>query len=94
MPSDILQIIPDSLKQTILVLMEKIFFGEYPEEWKKQILHALTKHGHTYYQPQLRGIAVAPLFGRVYDTLMDNRFSSWYRPNPEQSGFRDLYSIL
>ena len=86
--SDILLILPESLKQAILVLIRKIFFGDYPEEWKIQILHAITKHGHTYYQPQLRGIAVAPLLGRVYDTIMDNRFRSWFQPNPEQSGFR------
>ncbi len=88
LPSDILVILPASMKHVILMLIQKIFFGDYPEEWKIQILHALTKHGHTYYQPQLRGIAVAPLLGRVYDTMMDNRFRSWFQPNPEQSGFR------
>ena len=88
LPSEILVILPDSMKHVILKLMKKIFFGDYPEEWKTQILHALTKQGHTYYQPQLRGIAVAPLFGRVYDTMMDNRFCCYYQPNPEQSGFR------
>ena len=44
--------------------------------------------------PQLRGIAVAPLLCRVYDTIMDNRFSSWYLPNPEQSGFRAKQGCL
>ena len=86
--SDILLILPESVKQAILILIKKIFFGSYPEEWKTQILHAITKHGHTYSKPQLRGIAVAPLLGRVYDTVMDNRFRSWFHPNPEQSGFR------
>ena len=47
LPSDILLILPESLKQVILILMKKIFFGTYPEEWKIQVLYAITKHGHT-----------------------------------------------
>ena len=27
---------------------------------------------------------MAPLLCRLYDTIMDNRFTKWYSPNPEQ----------
>ena len=58
------------------------------------MLHAVTKHGHTYDQPQLRGIAIAPLLCRLYDTIMDNRFRCWYVPNAEQAGFRPKQGCL
>ena len=94
LPPKILYILPPSLKEVILRLLQKIFVGKFPTEWNKQLLHAITKSGHTYKNPQLRGIAVAPLLCRVYDTIMDNRFRSWPTPNPEQSGFRAKQGCL
>ena len=90
LPPDVLMLLPPTLKNVILALIQTVFFGDYPREWRLQILHALTKPGHTYEVPQLRGIAVAPLLCRVYDTILDNRFIMWYKPNPEQAGFRPL----
>ena len=84
LPPNILRIIPYDLKEIILILIQNIFFTEYPKDWNVQLLHAITKPGHTYKNPQLRGIAVAPLFCRVYDVILDNRFRNWYVPNYEQ----------
>ena len=64
------------------MFIQQVFSKNYPNT---QLLHALTKSGHTFNIPQLRGIAVAPLICRVYDTIMDNRFMKWYKTNPEQS---------
>ena len=85
LPPDILLLLPPSLKEVLLKLIQQIFFNNYPSDWNTQLLHAITKFGHTFNNPQLRGIAVAPLLCRVYDTIMDNRFMKWYTPNPEQS---------
>ena len=38
--------------------------------------------------PKLRGIAIAPILGRLYDRILDARFQKWYTPNLEQVGFR------
>ena len=84
LPPNILRIIPYDLKEIILILIQNIFFTEYPKDWNVQLLHAITKPGHTYKNPQLRGIAVAPLLCRVYDVILDNRFRNWYVPNYEQ----------
>ena len=94
LPPKVLLLLPPSLKEVILTLIQTVFFGGYPREWRLQILHALTKPGHTYEIPQLRGIAVATLLCRVYDTIVDNRFIVWYKPNPEQAGFRALQGCL
>ena len=52
------------------------------------------KKGHTILEPKLRGIAVSSLAPQIYDTIIDNRFHSWYVPNKEQSGFRVLQGCL
>ena len=87
-PGEIIPILPKSVKDLILLLMVRVFFGEYPSDWCKQILHSIPKHGHTKQNPKLRGIAVAYFLCRVYDTILNERFLLWYKPNYEQAGFR------
>ena len=55
---------PD-FKKIILLLVQNIFFGKYPQVWKSQMLHDITKPGHTYNCPQLRGISVSQLLCRI-----------------------------
>ena len=74
--------------QNILHLVQKVFISNYPKEWNRQILHAIPKKDHSFKNPDMRGIAIAPLFCRIYDNLIEERFSRWYSPNPEQAGFR------
>ena len=87
-PPSIVNILPMSMKEVILSMIQRVFFGQYPDEWTKQILHSLKKDGHTPSDPKLRGIAIAPLLCRLYDIIIDERFCSWYMPNSEQAGFR------
>ena len=94
LPPKTLRIFPLALKEVILLLMQRVFFGKFPKDWNKQMLHAVTKHGHTYNHPHLRGIAIDPLLCRLYDTIMDNRYRCWYVPNPEQPGFRPKQGCL
>ena len=85
LPTKIVQFLPKSMKEIILHLIQKVFFGEYPSEWTMQILHSITKDGHTAEDPKLRGIAIAILLCRLYDIIIDMRFAKWYRTNPEQA---------
>ena len=62
--------------------------------WTLQLLFPVEKKGHTILAPKLRGIAVSSLPPRIYDTIIDRRFHSWYEPNKEQSGFRILQGCL
>ena len=101
LPANILLLIPDELKQIIHKLMINVFFGDYPSNWEKQILHAIPKEGHTTKDPKLRGIAIPPLLCKLYDSIITQRFAKWYVPNKEQSGFRKgqgcllpLFSIM
>ena len=87
-PPKIASFLPQSMKVVILQLIHNVFFDSYPFEWRKQILHALKKDGHTFKDPKLRGIAIAPFLCRLYDIIIDIRFCAWYKPNREQAGFR------
>ena len=90
-PSSVIKMLPPPFLTVVLQLLQRVFLGEYPEQWEKQILNAVSKSGHTLKKPQLRGIGVAPVLGRTYDIMLDQRFLTWYKPNREQSAFRLMH---
>ena len=92
--SDILKMLPNEMKNLILVLMNLVFQQKYPTEWEKQILHAIPKPGHSVNSPKLRGIAVSQSMAKIYDSLLNKRFINWYKPNREQAGFRENQGCL
>ena len=102
LPPEILQLIPDRMKEIILqLIIINVFYGDYPTTWEKQILHAIPKDEHTTKNPKMRGIAIPPLLCMIYDSIITQRFSKWFIPNKEQSGFRKgqgcllpLFSIM
>ena len=89
LPGNILKMLPNNMKDIVLILMKNVVAGKYPNEWEKQILHALPKPGHTIKTPKLRGIAISTLMAKVYDCIINQRFKAWYTPNREEAGFRD-----
>ena len=88
LPPSVLKILPNSMLNCLLLLIQKVFTVSYPEDWNKQILHTLTKKDHSYHKPDLRGIGIAPLICRIYDNIIESRIRSWYIPNHQQAGFR------
>ena len=88
LPGQVLQLMPANLKDCILHLFRTIFSHKYPSQWRNQLLFSIEKKGHQVSNPKLRGIAVGPLLSRLYDIMLNQRFCSWYFPNPEQAGFR------
>ena len=93
-PANVLRMMPLGILNNLLSLIRKTFIDNYPKSWKRHILNAIPKPGHTPKNPKLRGIAVAPLFARVYDCILNRRFGEWYTPNLEQAGFRKGQSCL
>ena len=93
-PPSMAQILPLSMKDIILALLQRVFANEYPEEWSKQILHSITKDGHTPMNPKLCAISIPPLLCRLYDIIIDIQFCSWYNPNLKQAGFRAKQGCL
>ena len=87
-PASVCKLLPQCILDNILSLLQKTFVGSYPKAWEKQVLNAIAKNGHTTKNPKLRGVAIAPLFARLYDCILDMRFREWFTPNREQAGFR------
>ena len=84
-PPAIATILPLNIQENILDLLNRVFNGNYPDEWCKNILHSIKKDGHTPRDPKLRGIAIGPFLCRIYDIIIDRRFCTWYTPNREQA---------
>ena len=84
----ILSLLPANLRNVVLHLYQLIFHTFYPSPWQSQLLSPIEKKGHSLIQPKLRGIAVGPMFSRLYDIIVNFRFEDWYHPNPEQAGGR------
>ena len=86
--SDTIRMLPPSFLRCILIILQRVFVGEYPKQWEVQLLNAVAKDGHSSRDPKLRGIGIAVVLARVYDIILDERFKKWYIPNREQAGFR------
>ena len=84
-PAAVSTILPQNIKENILELINRVFDGQYPEEWTKNILHAIKKEGHTSGDPKLCGIAIGLFLCRLYDIMIDERFCSWFKLNKEQA---------
>ena len=59
--------------------------------WENQLLFPAKKKGHTVSSPKLRGIALSTMLSRIYDDIIDPRFSMWYAPNIETARKRQGY---
>ena len=88
LPPAIAKVLPQSLKDIIQTMFQRIFTGEYPKEWQNQLLFPIKKKGHTINTPKLRGIGIGPLFGRIYDDVINQRLCLWFTPNLEQAMYR------
>ncbi len=84
----ILNLLPPNLRDVVLKLYQSIFRTFYPSPWQSQLLSPIEKKGHSVISPKLRGIAVGPMFSRLYDIIVNFRMENWYHPNPEQAGCR------
>ena len=85
---NVMLVIPRKLKECILSFYNLVYGNGYPKSWGKQLLFPSTKKGHTLKEPKLRGIAIGPILGRLYDIIIDTRFLTWYTPNIHQSAYR------
>lgn len=92
--ADLLVLLPVELRECVLKLFQNIYVGHYPSQWNKQLLKFVTKKGHSIKNPKLRGIGIGQILSRLYDIIIDERFKSWYKPNPEQAGFRKLQGCI
>ena len=76
------------LRSSLLDFINIVFENSYPSNWEKRLLFPISKKGHSILNPKLRGIAISSLLPKIYDIMLNNRLNIWYKPNPQQAGFR------
>ena len=78
------------LDSIILQFINKLFFGEKPEQWSESILKPLPKSGDLSLTDNYRGIALSPIAAKLANRLILNRIRPSIDPllRPHQNGFR------
>ena len=85
LPPAISKLLPQSIKEVLRALFQRVFEDVYPKDWENQLLFPITKKDHSLSNPKLRGIGIGHLFSRLYDDVIYKRFNTWFTPNPEQA---------
>ena len=87
-------LLPKELRDALLKFFNKVYRFGYPKEWSYQILRSEAKKVHTADNPKFRGVAISSMLSTLYDIMIDNRFKTWYKINPEQAGFRERQGCI
>ena len=80
----------EAMKKSLLVLFrteERI-----PKDWARGIIVPIYKDGEKKNVDNYRGITLLSVVGKLYTSILNNRFTSWFAENKkiveEQGGFR------
>ena len=84
----ILLILFSCFKQTLLLLLNVIFFGTYPIHLALSLLSILPKKGNLLLPKNFRGIQMLRAIGSLYDRIIGRRIYKWMHVEPEQSAFQ------
>ena len=85
-PPGILKWLPDSWILLVTFIMNTVFHGAYPPSWTLSKMFVIYKKGLEADTNNYRGISIANTLPKLYDTILNERFISWYTPCIEQAG--------
>ena len=81
-----LKLLPQVWLNYLTILFNMIFNQDYPLNWTLMKVITLFKKGARDDPGNYRGISIISSLPKVYDMILSNRFSLWYKPKPEQAG--------
>ena len=58
-----------------------------------QALRPEARKGHTLVKPNLKGLTVSSILLSLYDIMINNHFSCWYKINPEPASLIKIFAI-
>ena len=83
--------LPQTMLTTLLIIYNTILSTHtYPTQWRTTIVNEIFKNkGESDQSKNYRGISLVYMLCKVYDFIMCNRFTKWFRPNDGQSAYQD-----
>ena len=85
-PPGILHFLPMAWITLLTYLMNLVFSSSFPTQWTVAKLFTIFKKGARYATENYRGISILVTLSKVYDGILNKRFSRWYKPDIEQAG--------
>lgn len=82
----ILKILDDEWILLLTFAFNAVFEGSYPECWNKARVMNIYKKGNRLSPGNYRGISIMNAMVKLYDMVLAERFSLWYKPHEEQAG--------
>ena len=85
-PPGILKLLNDEWILLITYMYNVIFDGYYPDIWHISRMFVIFKKGSMTDAANYRGISILIALCKVYDSILNQRFIKWYKPEYEQAG--------
>ena len=85
-PPCVLKILPTSWIVLLTFLLNTVFLNSYPTEWCFAKLITIFKKGNKSQCKNYRGISILSCLPKLYDGILNTRFTQWYKPDIEQAG--------
>ena len=82
----LLKMLPIAWIILITLIFNVVFHGIYLLAWMTSKFFAIFKKGSRNDPGNYRGIGVLCALAKLYDVILNRRFTQWYRPHPEQAG--------
>lgn len=87
LPPGVFSLLPAQWVLAIVTLFNNIFVSAtYPCSWIKAKVFTIFKKGDRHNPHNYRGISILNSMAKLYDMVMCNRLSCWFRPLREQAG--------
>jgi len=85
-PPGILTLLPLPWIYVLTFLLNVVFTGSYPADWCYARLVTVYKKGLRSLCSNYRGISVLSCLCKLYDAILNSRFTLWYSPDVQQAG--------
>ena len=90
----ILLILTSCFSNTVLLLLNFIFFVRYPVDLALSLLSVIPKKGNLQLSKNYRGIQMLRALGSLYDRIIAKRLYRWMHVEAEQSAFQKGKSAI
>uniref|UniRef100_A0A0P4VRG8 Reverse transcriptase domain-containing protein n=1 Tax=Scylla olivacea TaxID=85551 RepID=A0A0P4VRG8_SCYOL len=87
LPPGVFSLLPAQWVLAIVTLFNNVFlFGSYPCSWIKAKVFTIFKKGDRHNPHNYRGISILNSLAKLFDMVLCERLSHWFRPLREQAG--------